>query len=496
MTAAAAGRYAAREPYGFVIGGDEISARQTLPAIEPSTGKEWARISEATPSDVDRAVEAARVAFRTWCRTPLRERQEALLRLAAVAEEWDGWPVLLATENGRPIREAMGGDVPIAADVFRYYAGLVRDLNGSNLDTGDLNLRVFTSREPLGPIAAIIPWNSPLITIALKLAPALAAGNTVVVKPSEFGSASVVEFVRRTEGILPPGVVNVVTGGPTVGRALVANPDVAKISFTGGLETARAIMRAANDNLTPALLELGGKSAFVICEDAELEPAVHDALSGIFFQNGQVCFAASRLFVHAEIYDHFVERLVEVAGRIRVGDALDPQTQVGPLVSAPHRERVLARIEKAASEGVTVRGGGAPVTLEGILSGGFYLEPTVLEDHEGASSAARSEIFGPVLVAARWEDEEDVVARANGTEYGLAAGVWSSSLARAHRIAAALEAGNVWVNTWFDVPSGQPLGGVKKSGYGREMCAETLLEYTTLKAISMRLSAERPPLWG
>jgi acyl-CoA reductase-like NAD-dependent aldehyde dehydrogenase len=496
MSTASADRYVASEPYGFFIGGEEVAARETLPAIEPSTGNEWARIGQATADDADRAVEAARVAFRTWRRTSLRERQDALLQLAEVVESWEGWPALLATENGRPIREAIGGDVPIAADIFRYYAGLVRDQSGANLQTGDPNLQVFTVREPLGPIAAIIPWNSPLITTALKLAPALAAGNTVVMKPSEFASASVVEFARRAEGILPAGAINVVTGGPAVGAALVGNPDIAKISFTGGVETARAVMRAANENLTPALLELGGKSAFVVCDDAELEPAVHDALSGIFFQNGQVCFAASRLFVHAEIYETFMNRLLEVARRIRIGDALDPETQVGPLVSAPHRDRVLARITDAQREGASVRAGGSQLTLEGMLSGGFYIEPTVLEDRAGTSSAARSEIFGPVLVAAPWTDEEDVVARANGTEYGLAAGVWTSNLGRAHRIAAALDAGTVWVNTWFDIPSGQPLGGVKRSGHGREMCAETLLEYSSPKAFSMRLTAERPPLWG
>jgi acyl-CoA reductase-like NAD-dependent aldehyde dehydrogenase len=496
MTATVAERYVVSDPYGFVIGGDEIAPRQTMPAIEPSTGDEWARFGDGTPDDANRAVEAARVAFRTWRRTTLRERQEALWKLATVAEEWENWPVLLATENGRPIREATGGDVPITADVFRYYAGIVRDLNGVNLDTGDANLRVLTSREPLGPIAAIIPWNSPLITTALKLAPALAAGNTVVMKPSEFASPSVVEFMRRAEGILPPGVVNVVTGGPAVGAAVVANPDICKISFTGGTETARSIMRAANDNLTPALLELGGKSAFIICEDADLEPAVHDALSGIFMQNGQVCFAASRLFVHAGIYEAFMDRFLEIAGRIRIGDALDPETQVGPLVSAPHRDRVLARIQAAKAEGATLRAGGSQVTLDGALNGGFYVEPTVLEDPSGTTSATGSEIFGPVLVAAPWQNEAEVVERANATEYGLAAGVWSSNPQRASRIAAALDAGTVWVNTWFDLPSGQPLGGVKRSGYGREMCAETLLEYSALKVNSTRLTPDRPPLWG
>lgn len=488
--------YVGDEVYPLIFGGREVQAAESFACIDPSTGEAWTRMGEATAEDVARAVEAAGAAFLEWRSTSPATRQATLERIAAAIEEDPDWPSLLATENGRPIREARIADVPTAADVFRYFGGLARGLEGATVPTGSSDSLVWTTREPLGVIAALIPWNSPLISTALKVAPALAAGNTIVLKPSELASASVVEFVRRIGHLLPAGVVNVVTGlGPQAGAALVASPGVAKVSFTGGIPTARRILASIAENITPALLELGGKSAFVICDDADLDAAVADATMGIAFQNGEVCFAASRLFVHESVHAEFVERFAAALGRLRIGDALDETTHVGPLVSQAHRERVHGFVEKARAEGARVIGGEL-LTREGALSGGFYLEPAIIVDSAGQTTAAREEIFGPVVTVQSWSDERDVVARANGTEYGLAAGVWTADLARAHRIAQQLEAGTVWINTWFDVVAGQPLGGVKASGYGREMCAETLLEYTNAKAISLRISNARPDLWS
>ncbi len=490
--------YSGRFPYPLVIAGEEVSTGADFAAVDPSTGTEWARLTQAGEAEVGAAVAAARRAFETWRDTGPALRQELLLRIAdAIEAAADRWERLLPTENGRPRREVAIADIPAAAGIFRYFAGVVRDAKGITVPTEDPSSHVYTIREPLGTIAALIPWNSPLITSAQKLAPALAAGNTVVMKPSEFASPSVVELALMLGEILPPGVVNVLTGfGPDVGAALVSHPGIAKISFTGGGVAARRIMAAAAEGLTPSLMELGGKSAFLICPDADLEASVEDALLGIFLANGEVCFASSRLLVHEQIYDAFLERFVAGAAGIRVGHALDPDTQLGPLVTAAHRDRVVGHIEAARADGAVLRLGGEALELPGELAGGNFVAPTICEDAAGTGRIAREEVFGPVVVVERWRDEDDAVARANSTEYGLGAGVWTSDLARAHRLARRLDAGVVWVNRWFDTPPGSPMGGVKASGFGRELCAETLLEYSAPKTVNVSLSNERPRLWG
>jgi acyl-CoA reductase-like NAD-dependent aldehyde dehydrogenase len=490
--------YEGRRPYPLVIGGEEVSTGDSFAAIDPSTGTEWARLAQAGDAEVGAAVDAAARAFETWRTTGPALRQQLLLRCAdAIEANADKWEHLLPTENGRPRREVAIADITAATAIFRYFAGIVRDAGGITIPTEDDTSHVYTVREPLGVIAAIIPWNSPLITSAQKIAPALAAGNTLVLKPSEFASPSVVEVATLLGDILPPGAVNVVTGfGPEVGAALVAHPGIAKISFTGGGVAARRIMAAAAERLTPSLMELGGKSPMVVCADADLETAVQDALLGIFLANGEVCFASSRLLVHEDVYDEFLDRFAEAAGAIRVGHALDPETQVGPLVTAAHRDRVVGHIERAKAEGVELRLGGERLELAGELAGGNFVAPTIFADPESRAAITREEVFGPVAVVERWRDEDDAIARANATEYGLGAGVWTSDLARAHRIARRLDAGVVWVNKWFDTPPGSPMGGVKASGFGRELCAETLHEYSAPKTINIGLSRERPKFWG
>lgn len=484
--------------YELLIGGEALPARATFDAVDPSVGVPWARIAQGTPEDVEAAVAAARRAFPAWRRTTPAQRQEILWRMAERVEgDPDRWATLLATENGRPIREAYIADVPTCAAILRYFSGLARDHRGDQIPVEDPASLVYTAREPLGVIAAIIPWNSPIITLANKLGPALACGNTVVVKPSEYASASVLEFVRIVSDLLPPGVLNVVTGfGPATGAALVAHPDVAKITFTGGTATARRIMSAAGEVLTPAIMELGGKGAMIVCEDADLDAAVADALTGIYLANGEACIAASRILVHESVHDAFAERFAAVARTIVVGDAVDPATQFGPMVSRDQYERVAGCVAAAREQGARVRVGGGRPALEAPLDGGFFLEPTLLEDPRGATSASSEEIFGPVTVLERFADEASALDRANGTRYGLAAGVWTRDLSRAHRMARSLEAGIVWVNKWFDLPAGVPMGGVKDSGFGRELSAETMLEYSATKVVNMSLETQRPQMWG
>ncbi|MFI0445532.1 aldehyde dehydrogenase family protein [Actinomadura sp. 6N118] len=484
--------------YRQLIGGDWTAAARTFEAVDPSVGRPWATLPQGTEADVESAVAAARRAFGAWGRTTPDKRQAALLAIADRFErQGERFAPLLATENGRPIREAFMADIPTVSAIFRFFAGVLHGLNGEQIPVADPNTLVYTRCAPLGVIAAVLPWNSPLITFANKVAPALAAGNTVVVKPSEYASASILEFTRLIADLLPDGVLNVITGvGPETGAALVAHPDIAKITFTGGPATARAILGAAGRTLTPSLMELGGKGAMIVAADADLECAVSDALLGIYLANGEACIAASRLLVHESVHDEFVQRFAETARGIRVGDATDPASEMGPLVSARHRDVVRGHLDRARADGVRVITGDEPLELPPGLEGGYYQRPVLLADPEGTAAITRTEVFGPVTVVERYRDDQEAVARANSTRYGLAAGVWTRDLRRAHLIADQLEAGIIWINRWFDLPPGMPMGGVGDSGFGRELSAQTLREYTATKAVNIDLGRERPALWN
>jgi len=483
-------------PFEMLIGGEWVGSPQQFDAVDPSTGQIWTSIPEAQPEQVAAAVDAARKALPNWRGLAPDRRQEILWQIADRMQSPDiDIPLLLATENGRPIREAAIADIPASTAIYRFFAGAIRSHRGATIPVSDSKSLVYTQREPVGVVAAVLSWNSPLITLANKIAPALAVGCTVVVKPSEYASASVLAFMRMIEDLLPPGVVNVVTG-TQAGQVLVSHPDIDMITFTGGPSTARAILSSAAATITPALMELGGKSGLIVAEDADVDRAVQDALLGIFLANGEACIAASRLLVHRDVYDEFRTRFAQTAASISIGDAKDPATELGPLVSARQLAMVTAHLERAREDGVQFVTGDAPLTLPEHLAGGFYLRPTLLEDLSGSSRIARDEVFGPVTVMEPFSSYDDAIARVNGTDYGLAAGVWTNDLERAHSIASQLQAGIVWVNKWFDLPAGMPMGGVGNSGFGRELCVETLDQYSTIKAIDVDLGAGRPPLWG
>ena len=478
------------------IDGAWVSTGARFDAIDPSTGQPWTSIPDAQPDHVAAAVAAARRALPGWRALSPDRRQEILWQIAErMQAPTIDIPLLLATENGRPIREAAIADIPASSAIYRFFAGAIRSHRGASIPVSDARSLVYTQREPVGVVAAVLSWNSPLITLANKIAPALAVGCTVVVKPSEYASASVLAFARMIEDLLPPGVLNVVTGAQA-GQVLVAHPDIDMITFTGGPSTARAILGSAANTITPTLMELGGKSGLIVAADADIDRAVQDAMLGIFLANGEACIAASRLLVHADVYDEFRSRFAEMAARIRIGDAKDPATELGPMVSARQLAMVQAHLDRARQDGVSVVTGDAPLNLPDHLKGGFFLRPTLLEDLGGSSRIAREEVFGPVTVMEPFTSYDDAIVRVNATDYGLAAGVWTRDLERAHNIAGQLQAGIVWVNKWFDLPAGMPMGGVGNSGFGRELCVETLDHYSTIKAIDVDLGAPRPPLWG
>jgi betaine-aldehyde dehydrogenase len=463
--------------------------------IDPSTGKLVARVSEADAGDVEIALKAARSAFDDgpWPRATATERAGVLFRVAdAIDAARDELAHIDTLNGGKPLRETLI-DVADAADCFRYYAGLTTKPHGQTFDVPGPTAS-FTIRQPIGVCGQIVPWNYPLLMAVWKLAPALAAGNVCVLKPAETTPLSAIRLATIFDACgLPPGVVNIVTGtGPVAGAAIASSPLVDKVAFTGGTQTARRILAAAGPNLTKVSLELGGKSPNVVFADADFETAIDYALFGIFANAGQICSAGSRLILERRIHDRFIDRLVERANHIRVGDGFDPSTEMGPLVSALQCERVENYIALGRSEGASLLCGGE--RLGGELAAGNFIAPTIFGNTAPRMRIVREEIFGPVLVVQTFDTENEALCIANDTEYGLAAAVFTQDVSKAHRMVRGFRAGITWINTYHPTYNEAPWGGMKRSGFGSELGTYGYDAYTEVKQINVNLDV-RPSGW-
>ncbi len=473
--------------YQLFIDGEwrDPSSGRWFPSVNPYSGEPWAEIPRGNTADVESAVDAAHRAFRegAWPRLTASQRGRLVRHLGEVLERHAAeLGAIEARDNGKLLAETRN-QARYLCEWFQFYGGLADKIEGSVPAIDKPDVLNYTRYEPLGVCACITPWNSPLLLLAWKVAPALAAGNTLVIKPSEFTSASTLEFARLTlEAGVPPGVVNVVTGfGDEVGDPLVRHRKVRKVAFTGGEAGGRAVNVAAAADFKRVTLELGGKSANIVFDDAHLDQAVSGAISGIFAASGQTCIAGSRLLLQDSIHDAFLEKLLEVASRARVGDPLLPDTQIGPITTEPQYRKILEYIGIAKAEGARCVLGGGPAAVAG--AGGWFVQPTIFTDVTSRMRIAQEEVFGPVLSVLRFRDLEEAVAIANDVNYGLAAGVWTESLRRAVRMAERLEAGTVWVNTYRSTSYTTPFGGYKASGLGRENGLEAIKEYLQVKSV-------------
>jgi acyl-CoA reductase-like NAD-dependent aldehyde dehydrogenase len=468
----------------------EAASGKTFPVYNPATGTEVVQVAEADKEDVDRAVRAARRAFDEgpWRRQTASQRGRLLWKLADLLEQnLDELAELESIDNGKPLKIARAGDVPLAIDMFRYMAGWATKITGSTLPWSAPGAYFsYTVREPVGVVGQIIPWNFPLLMAAWKLAPALAAGCTAVLKPAEQTPLTALrlgELVQQAG--FPKGVVNILAGyGETAGAALAAHDLVDKVAFTGSTEVGKLIVKAAAGNLKKLTLELGGKSPTIVFADADMKWTIPGAASAIFFNHGQCCCAGSRLYAHKDVFDQVLEGVSAVAQKIRLGPGLDPATDMGPLVSEEQLQRVTGYIDAGVKEGARVVAGGDPG-----LSGGYFVKPTVITGTQPTMKVVREEIFGPVVCAEPFDDAdlEGIARKANDTIYGLAASVWTKDISKAHKLAGLIRSGTVWINCHNVFDASLPFGGYKQSGWGREMGAPVLENYTELKAITARL---------
>ncbi|KTT53723.1 betaine-aldehyde dehydrogenase [Pseudomonas oryzihabitans] len=481
-------RFAEQQLY---IGGRYVAATggATFETLNPATGEVLAVVQSASRADVDKAVAAAAAGQKVWAAMTAMQRSRILRKAVDILRERNDELALLETlDTGKALSETQAVDIVTGADVLEYYAGLVPALEGEQIPLRETSF-VYTRREPLGVVAGIGAWNYPIQIALWKSAPALAAGNAMIFKPSEVTPLTALKLAEiYTEAGLPDGVFNVVNGvGPEVGVALTEHPGIEKISFTGGVATGKKVMAsAAGSTLKEVTMELGGKSPLIVCDDADLDRAADIAVMANFFSSGQVCTNGTRVFVPQALKADFEAKVVERVKRIKLGDPLAAETNFGPLVSTPHMEKVLGYIAQGQAEGARLLTGGERIT-QGELAKGNFVAPTVFTDCRDDMAIAREEIFGPVMSILAYADEDEVVRRANDTEYGLAAGVVTRDLARAHRMIHRLEAGICWINTWGESPAEMPVGGYKHSGVGRENGLTTLGHYTRIKSVQVEL---------
>ena len=479
------------------IGGEFVDAAKggRIVVTNPHDNSTLAEVAEATAPDIDRAVAAARKAFPAWKRLSASERGRLLYKLAdAIEADAEYLGQLESLDTGHPIRDVRNLDVPRTAGAFRYFGGIADKVEGRIIpvDSGFLN---YVKREPIGVVGAIVPWNFPLMFCSWKMGPALAAGNTVVMKPAELTPLTALRIAKLTADVgFPPGVVNIVPGyGHVAGQYLAEHRGVGKIAFTGSTAVGRKIVQASAGNLKRVQLELGGKGANIVFEDAVIPAAVGGSAFAIFHNQGQACIAGSRLLLHEKIADEFLDKFLALARSIKLGNPLDPTTEMGPLTSAGHRDRVLSYVEVAKEQGGRIiTGGKAP--SDPALTAGCYIEPTVVEAKSG-DRVAQEEVFGPFVTVTRFKDDAEALEIANSTTYGLGGGLWTRDLTRAHRMADEIRSGMVWINSYKRVHPGSPFGGVGESGYGREMGFEAMHEYTETKSVWVNVDAQIPPFY-
>ncbi len=477
-------------PGKLLIGGQwrDAASGKTFATINPATGETLTTLADAGTADLEAAVQAARTAFESgpWPAMAASDRAKILFKMADLIEQrLDRIATLETLDNGKPIFESRYVDVPMVAEVFRYYGGWCTKIHGETIPVKGPFLN-YTLREPIGVVAAITPWNFPLLLESWKVAPALAAGNTVILKPARLTSLTAIALGEvACDAGLPPGVLNILTGdGKTIGMGLVRHPGVDKVALTGSTETGKEVMRAGADTLKRITLELGGKSPNIVLDDADLESAVKGAYNGIFYGKGEVCAAGSRLFVAKKIREPFLEKLVERTKKLQPADPMNPKTRMGAIVSEDQMGKVLEYVEIGRKEGASLVTGGERANVGGR---GFFVQPTIFAGVKNEMRLAQEEIFGPVLSVIEFEDLDQLVREANGTPFGLAAGLWTRDLRKAHEIAHKLRVGTVWINTYNVYDPAAPFGGYKSSGFGRELGMHALEHYTQVKDIWVNL---------